>query len=55
MAGDDLEDLVSEAQDALPDSPLGDVADFDRVVAEIDKVCTLPQDGFQIEQLEANR
>ena len=52
MANGDLPELIRQAHDALPASPLGDVAEFDRVVTDIDAACELPDDGDQIQQLQ---
>jgi hypothetical protein len=54
MAGDELAPLIAEARSALPESPLGDVTDFNRVVGEIAATCELPADGFGILQLESS-
>lgn len=52
MATGDLPELIGQAHDALPASPIGDVTEFNRVVAKIDAACELPDDGFDIRQLQ---
>ena len=51
MANGDVRGLVEAARQALPSSPLGDVSEYDRVVADLAAACELP-DGFDIDQLE---
>ena len=51
MASGDLPELIGQAHEALPASPIGDVTEFNRVVTEIDAACELPGAGFDIRQL----
>ena len=52
MANGDLPELIRQAHAALPASPTGDVTEFNRVVTEIDAACELPEEGFEIRQLQ---
>ena len=51
MANGDVGGLVEAAREALPSSPLGDVSEYDRAVADLAAACELSE-GFDIDPLE---
>lgn len=53
MANGEILTLVGKARDALPDSPVGDVTEFDAISAQLAPICepNLTPDGFDIRQL----
>ena len=49
MANGDVRELVEAAHETLPDSPLGDVSENDRITADLAAACELP-DGLEIDR-----
>lgn len=53
MANGEILDLVTQARDALPDTPVDDPTEFDAITAELAPICEphLTEDGYDIRQL----